>query len=153
MQKTKTFAMVKPGAVHRGLIGEIIKRFENKGLNIVGMKMLCVTKAQASEHYKVHIAKPFYNNLVEYIMSAPVVVLVIEGENAIEIVRKMAGDTNPLNSAPGTIRGDYSADIENNIIHTSDGVDTAKREINIYFKAEEIIEYNRVIEEWSFGKE
>lgn len=151
MDKTKTFAMVKPGAVHRGLIGEIIKRFENKGLNIVGMKMICVSKEQALAHYDVHKDKPFFKDLVNYIMSAPVVTLVIEGENVIEIVRKMAGDTNPLNSVPGTIRGDYSADIENNIIHTSDGEQTAAKEISIYFTKEEIIEYSRVIEKWSFG--
>ncbi len=147
--KTKTFAMIKPGAIHRGLAGEIIKRFEHRGLSIVGMKIINVTEKQAKEHYQVHESKPFYPNLVSYIMSGPVIVLVIKGENVIELVRNMAGKTDPIQALPGTIRGDFSADIQNNIIHTSDSPETAVHEIGIYFAENEIIDYKRVTDNWS----
>lgn len=150
MVYNQTFAMIKPGSVHRGLVGNIISRFEHKGLTIIGMKMIKVTREQAFEHYSAHKDKPFFNNLIECITSAPVVALVIQGENAIDLVRIMAGSTNPLESLPGTIRGDYSANIENNIIHTADSVDSAKREINIYFSKKEIQEYKRITEKWAF---
>lgn len=147
---SKTFTMIKPGAVQRGLVGEIIKRFETKGLNIVALKIINVTDEQAEQHYSVHKDKSFYPQLVEYITSGPVVVMMIEGENAVELVRKMAGDTNPLKSSPGTIRGDFSADIENNIIHTADSLENAARECSIYFNSEEILEFQRVTDPWAF---
>lgn len=153
MKHEVTFAMIKPGAVHRGLIGDIIRRFEYRGLSIIGMKFIQVTEEQACEHYKEHEGKSFYPRLISYIQSGPVVVLAIYGENAITLVRKMAGATNPLEAIPGTIRGDYSADIENNIIHTSDAKETATRELSIYFSADEILDYQRVTNAWSFEYE
>lgn len=148
-----TFAMIKPGAVHRGLIGDIIRRFEYRGLNIVGMKLIQVNEEQACEHYKEHEGKSFYPRLISYIQSGPVVVLAIYGENAVSLVRKMAGATNPLEAQSGTIRGDYSADIENNIIHTSDAAETATRELGIYFHKNEILDFQRVTNIWSFEYE
>ncbi len=145
----QTFAMIKPGAVQRGLAGTIINRFEQRGLNIVGLKLINVSEKQAKEHYEVHRDKPFYNDLVNYIMSGPVMVLVISGENAVELVRNMAGNTDPLKALSGTIRGDFSADIQNNIIHTSDSLVNAEKEINIYFNTNEIINYQRVIRNWT----
>lgn len=153
MKHEVTFAMIKPGAIHRGLIGDIIRRFEYRGLSIIGMKLIQVTEEQAREHYKEHEGKSFYPRLISYIQSGPVVVLAIYGENAVALVRKMAGATNPLEAIPGTIRGDYSADIENNIIHTSDAKETAERELAIYFKEEEVLDYQRVTNIWSFEYE
>lgn len=153
MNHEVTFAMIKPGAIHRGLIGDIVRRFEYRGLNIVGMKLVQVSEEQAKAHYKEHEGKPFYPRLISYIQSGPVVVLAIYGENAITLVRKMAGATNPLEAVPGTIRGDYSADIENNIIHTSDAKETAERELAVYFNKSEIIDFQRVTNSWSFEYE
>lgn len=150
MKYEKTFALIKPGAVHRGLIGEILTRFERRGLNIVGMKFLQVSEEQAMQHYHVHQDKPFFKDLVEYIQSGPVVAVVLCGEHAVTLVRQMAGATDPTKALSGTIRGDYSADIENNIIHTSDAKETADYEIGIYFDADEIIDYERVTNNWSF---
>lgn len=146
----KTFAMVKPGAVHRGLIGDIIKRFENRGLNIVGLKLIQVSEEQAKQHYQEHLGKDFYSSLVEYITSSPVVVLAISGPSAIQLVRNMAGLTDPIKAQPGTIRGDFSAHISNNIIHTSDSVESANRELGIYFSDQDIIDYHRITDGWSF---
>ena len=146
----KTFVMIKPGAVHRGLAGEIIKRFEQRGLSIMALKMIMVTQDQASLHYKVHVEKPFYNSLVNYITSGAVFVMVVYGENACQLVRNMAGATNPLDSIPGTIRGDFSADLENNIIHTSDSIDNAMFEMGIYFDNSEILDYHRITDKWAF---
>lgn len=153
MKHQVTFAMVKPGAVHRGLIGEIIRRFENRGLSIVGMKLIQVSESQARDHYMEHAEKSFYSRLISYVQSGPVVVMAIYGENAVALVRQMAGATNPLEAIPGTIRGDFSADIENNIIHTSDCVETAERELAIYFNDGEIIDFERITNAWSFEYE
>lgn len=153
MKHETTFAMIKPGAVHRGLIGDIIRRFEYRGLSIVGMKLIQVTEEQAKRHYEEHAEKAFYPRLVSYVQSGPVVVLAIYGENAITLVRKMAGATNPIEAVPGTIRGDYSADIENNIIHTSDSTETASRELAIYFNEAEIVDFERITNMWSFEYE
>ena len=146
----KKFVMIKPGAVHRGLAGEIIKRFEQRGLSIMALKMVMVTQEQASVHYQVHQEKPFYQSLVNYITSGPVIVMVVYGENACKLVRNMAGATNPLDSIPGTIRGDFSADLENNIIHTSDSLDNAIFEMGIYFDNNEILDYHRITDHWAF---
>lgn len=153
MIRNRTFMMIKPGAIHRGLVGDIINRIERKGLNINAIKMIKVNNEQAKLHYIEHQDKPFYNDLIEYIKSDPVIVMAIEGEEAVALVRKLAGNTNPLESSPGTIRGDYSADIENNIIHTSDAPETAKRELEIYFDENEFIDYHRITEKWSFNFE
>lgn len=134
-----TFAMIKPNAVTRGFIGDIIARFEKKGLTISAMKLINVTDEQAKAHYACHEGKPFYEGLLKSVKAGPVVVMAITGHEAIKIVRLMAGATNPLESQPGTIRGDFSCDMKLNCIHTSDSIDSAKYELGIYFKDEEIV--------------
>jgi nucleoside-diphosphate kinase len=148
MQKERTFAMIKPDAVQRGFIGEIISRFEKKGIKVVAMKMVSVDRALAEKHYGVHKGKPFFEPTVTYITSAPVVAMVLEGINAIEMVRAMTGATDPQKAAMGTIRGDYGQFIGRNIIHASDGKDTAKFEIDLWFTPKEIAHYTRIDEEW-----
>lgn len=152
MKHEITFAMIKPGATQRGFIGDILTRFEDKGLSIIGLKMINVSKEQAHEHYKMLSDKPFFNDLVEMIMSSPCVVMVLSGNQAIDIVRMMAGDTDPLKALPGTIRGDFSCDIQNNIIHTSDSLENVIREIEIYFTADELLEYEKELNKWSFSE-
>jgi nucleoside-diphosphate kinase len=148
MQKERTFVMIKPDAVQRGFIGEIINRFEKKGLKIVAMKFVSVSKELAEKHYGIHKGKPFFKPTVEYITSSPVVAIVLEGINAINMVRTMMGKTNPQDAAMGTIRGDLGQFIGRNIVHGSDGPDTAEFEINLWFKPEEISNYKRIDEVW-----
>jgi nucleoside-diphosphate kinase len=148
MSNKKTFVMIKPDGLQRGFIGEIISRFEKKGLKIVAMKLVSVSKELAEKHYGIHKGKPFFEPTVQYIMSSPVIAMVLEGNNAIDMVRTMMGKTNPQNAAPGTIRGDYGQFIGRNIIHGSDGPDTADFEINLWFKPEEIAKYKRIDEVW-----
>jgi nucleoside-diphosphate kinase len=148
MQKERTFAMIKPDAVQRGFIGEIISRFEKKGIKIVAMKMVAVNRALAEKHYGVHKGKPFFEPTVKYITSSPVVAMILEGVNVIEMVRGMTGATDPQKAAMGTIRGDFGQFIGRNIIHASDGKETAKFEINLWFTPEEIVEFTRIDEEW-----
>jgi len=148
MQKEQTFAMIKPDAVQRGFVGEIISRFERKGIKLVAMKMVSVNRALAEKHYGVHKGKPFFEPTVKYITSSPVVAMVLEGINVIEMVRGMTGATDPQKAAMGTIRGDFGQFIGRNIIHASDGKDTAKFEINLWFTPEEITRYTRIDEEW-----
>ena len=148
MEKERTFVMIKPDAVQRGLAGDIIKRFEKKGIKIVAMKLVSVDRALAEKHYGVHKGKPFFEPTVEYITSSPVIAMVLEGYNAIEMVRKMMGATDPLKAELGTIRGDYGQFIGRNIVHGSDGPDTAKFEINLWFKPDEIADYQRIDEDW-----
>ena len=132
-----TLVLLKPDCVQRRLIGEIIGRFERKGLNIVAMKMLQVTPELSREHYAEHVSKPFYKNLEDFITSAPIVALAIEGLEAIRVVRDMLGATNGLKAAPGTIRGDLARDmgtkVVQNIVHGSDSTESAQREIKIFF--------------------
>jgi nucleoside-diphosphate kinase len=135
----QTFVLVKPGAVSRGLVGEILARFERKGLVIRAMKYLRLDRELAEEHYAEHRQKDFFSDLVSSITSGPVAAFVLEGPEAISLVRKMMGTTNPLAADPGTIRGDYGIDIEANIVHGSDGPASAEREITLYFTEEEII--------------
>jgi nucleoside-diphosphate kinase len=148
MQKERTFAMIKPDAVQRGFIGEIISRFEKKGIKIVAMKLVAVDRKFAEKHYGVHKGKPFFEPTVQYIISSPVVAMVLEGSNVIEMVRGMTGATDPQKAAMGTIRGDFGQFIGRNIIHASDGKDTAQFEINLWFSAEEIAQYQRIDEIW-----
>jgi len=148
MEKQRTFVMIKPDGVQRGFIGEIITRFEKKGLKLIAMKMVSVSKDLAEKHYGVHKGKPFFEPTVKYITSSPVVAMVLEGFNAIDLVRNMMGKTNPADATPGSIRGDYGQFIGRNIVHGSDGEDTAKFEINLWFKPEEISEYSRIDENW-----
>ena len=148
MTKERTFVMIKPDAVQRGFVGEIISRFEKKGVKVVAMKMVSVSKELAEKHYGIHKGKSFFEPTVQYITSSPVVALVLEGKNAIEMVRGMMGKTNPQGAAMGTIRGDYGQFIGRNIVHGSDGPDTAEFEINLWFKPKEISSYTRIDEEW-----
>jgi nucleoside-diphosphate kinase len=144
----RTFAMVKPDGVQRGLAGEIISRFESKGIKIVALKLMLISPELAEVHYGEHKGKPFFTDLVSFITSGPVVAMVLEGENIVPVVRSMMGATNPADSAPGTIRGDYAMTIDKNIIHGSDSPESAKREISIFFKEEEIVAYKKAAEEW-----
>jgi len=146
--KERTFVMIKPDAVQRGLIGEIIHRFEQRGLKIIAMKMISVDRKLAEKHYAVHKGKSFFEPTVRYITSSPVVAMVLEGINAIEMVRLMMGKTDPQQASPGTIRGDYGQFIGRNIIHGSDSKDTAEYEINLWFKPDEISDYTRIDEPW-----
>ena len=148
MQKERTFVMIKPDAVQRGLIGQIISRFERKGIKIVAMKLLSVDRELAEKHYEIHKGKSFFEPTVKYITSSPVVAIVLEGNNAIEMVRTMMGKTNPQKAELGTIRGDFGQFIGRNIVHGSDGSDTAKFEINLWFKKNEISDYHRIDEDW-----
>ncbi|HEC89344.1 MAG TPA: nucleoside-diphosphate kinase, partial [Thermoplasmatales archaeon] len=139
MVKRRTFVMIKPDGVQRGLVGEVISRFERKGIKIVGMKFMSVSGELAEKHYGVHRGKPFFEPTVKYITSSPVVAMVLEGENVIETVRRMMGKTDPMEAEIGSIRGDYGQFIGRNIIHGSDSVETAEFEINLWFKPEELI--------------
>ena len=140
--------MIKPDAVQRGLIGEIITRFERRGIKIVALKLVDVDRELAEKHYGVHRGKPFFEPTVAYITSSPVVAMVLEGENVIHMVRSMMGKTDPQEASPGTIRGDFGQFIGRNIVHGSDGADTASFEINLWFTKEELAEYTRVDEVW-----
>jgi nucleoside-diphosphate kinase len=148
MQKERTFVIIKPDAVQRGIIGDIISRFEKKGIKIVAIKMMSVERNLAEKHYGIHKGKPFFKPTVDYITSSPVVAIILEGYNVIEMVRNMMGKTDPQKAEMGTIRGDFGQFIGRNIIHGSDGIDTAKFEINLWFKKEEISEYKRIDEDW-----
>lgn len=148
--KEQTFLLLKPDAVQRGFVGRIISRFEEKGFKIVALKMLIVSQEQAARHYECHKEKPFYASLVSFITSAPTVAMVIEGDNAISISRKMMGVTSHLESIPGTIRGDYALDMRHNLIHGSDSLENYRHEVSVYFTAEEILTYGLIIENWIY---
>lgn len=145
----RTFVAVKPDGVERALIGEVVSRFEKRGLKLVGMKLLQVTKEMAETHYGEHKGKPFYEGLVTYITSAPVLGMVLEGKDAVTLARNVIGATNPANAAPGTIRGDLAVEIGRNIVHGSDSPESAKREIGIFFKESELLPaWNRTLDKW-----
>lgn len=146
----RTYLMVKPDGVQRGLAGEIIARFERKGFKIAALKMLRISRELAEKHYGEHVGKPFFESLVGFITSGPVVAMVIEGKDAVSAAREMMGATNPLKAAPGTIRGSYGIDIGRNIIHGSDSPESAQREIALFFKKEELLDYNREIDYWIY---
>jgi len=148
MTMEKTFVMIKPDGVQRGFIGEIISRFEKKGIKIVAMKMVSVDRKLAEKHYGIHKGKPFFEPTVKYIISSPVIAMVFEGENVINMVRTMMGKTDPQKADMGTIRGDLGQFIGRNIVHGSDGPDTAEFEINLWFKPEEISDYKKIDEDW-----
>ena len=136
MNIERTFVAIKPDAVQRGLMGKIITRFEEKGFKIIAMKMLEVTQEQAASHYAEHVGKPFYNGLVEFITSAPIVAMVVEGIDAVAEVRHILGATNPSNADVGSMRADFSPVMSCNCVHASDSVDSAKREMAIYFNVD-----------------
>jgi len=139
MELERTYAMVKPDGVKRGLTGEVVRRLERKGFRIVGMKLMQIPRETAERHYGEHQGKAFFEGLVSFITSGPVVAMVVEGENAILEWRKMMGATNPKDAAPGTIRGDFASTIDENVAHGSDAPETAEREIGIFFKPEELL--------------
>ncbi len=145
----RTLVIIKPDAVQRGLIGEIVGRLERRGLRIVGMKMIQIDTALAERHYAIHKGKPFYEPLVQYITSAPVVVMVLEGKKTIEIVRRTMGATNPVEAAPGTIRADFGVEIGRNLVHGSDGPETAAFEVDLFFGGE-LLAYTRETDRWIF---
>ena len=150
----RTFVAIKPDGVKRGLIGKIWERFENKGFKIVAMKLLQVTPEMAARHYEEHQGKPFYNRLVHYITSGPIVAMVVEGYEAVESVRHMVGATSPLKADMGTIRADFAQIMEYNVVHASDSLDSAQREIGIYFKPEEIYDnWQSMLEMITFEEE
>ncbi|KZE38058.1 nucleoside-diphosphate kinase [Bhargavaea cecembensis] len=144
----KTFLMVKPDGVQRNLIGEIVSRFEKKGFQLAGAKLMQIPQELAEQHYGEHKERPFFGELVEFITSGPVFAMVWEGENVISTARLMMGATNPKESAPGTVRGDYAVTVGKNIIHGSDSPESAEREINLFFKQEELVSYEKQINNW-----
>lgn len=144
----RTFIAIKPDGVQRQLIGEIICRFETKGFTLVGLKFMKVSRELAEQHYDVHREKPFFSGLVEFITSGPVTAMVWEGDGVIAAARKMIGATNPLSAEPGTIRGDFGVNIGRNLIHGSDAVETAQREIELWFKAQELVDWQPTLSGW-----
>jgi nucleoside-diphosphate kinase len=146
----RTFIAIKPDGVQRGLVGEIIRRFENKGFTLVGLKQLQVSRELAESHYDVHRERPFFGGLVDFITSGPVVAMVWEGDGVVASARQIIGATNPLTSAPGTIRGDFGVNIGRNLIHGSDAVETAQREIALWFKDDELVSWTPTISTWLY---
>jgi nucleoside-diphosphate kinase len=146
----RTLIIVKPEGVQRGLIGNVISRFEQRGLKLVGLKLIQIAPELAEQHYGVHKGKPFYAGLVKHITSGPVVVGVLEGPKAISVVRTTMGATNAAEATPGTIRGDYALEIGFNIVHGSDGPETAATEIDLFFKPEELLSYKLDTDRWVF---
>lgn len=146
----KSFVMMKPDAVARRLMGKVLTRFEEKGLKIVAMKLISIDEDLAKNHYGEHKDKPFFNDLVSYITSSPSLAMVIEGDDAISLIRKIVGATNPKEADLGTIRGDYAMDMGRNIIHASDAPESAEREISLFFEESEIYEYNMSDNIWLY---
>jgi nucleoside-diphosphate kinase len=148
----RTFAMLKPDTVQRGLIGKVLARLERKGFRIAALKLIQVTEEQARRHYAVHEGKSFYPGLVRYIMSSPVVALVLDAPDAVSQLRLCVGATRPNEAEPGSIRGDFGVDISNNIIHASDSPENAAYEISVYFTPAEILSYQRASDGWLAGE-
>ncbi|MCH7617473.1 MAG: nucleoside-diphosphate kinase [Chloroflexi bacterium] len=148
--RERTLVLVKPDGIQRGLAGEIVSRLESRGLRIVGLRMLRVNEALAKRHYAEHEGKPFFDGLIAYITSSPIIAAVLEGTRAIEVVRKTIGATNPADADPGTIRGDLSVELGRNLIHGSDGPDSATREIALFFDESQLFDYERDVDRWIF---
>jgi len=146
LQTEQTFSFLKPETVMRGFVGEIISRFERKGLVLVAAKLIRMSVQQAQELYEVHKGKPFFQELVSHVTSGPVFVMVWEGPNAVAIVRNLVGATNPVNAAPGSIRGDFALTVTPNAIHAADSIENAKRELSIFFSSDEIVQYSKPTE-------
>ncbi len=144
----RTLVILKPDAVQRGLIGQITGRLEQRGIKLVGMRLIQIDDDLAARHYAVHKGKPFYDGLIKYITSSPVVVQVWEGKRVIEIVRRTCGATNPIDADLGTIRADFGVEIGRNLIHASDGPETAAYEIPLYFAEEELVTWSRASDPW-----
>ncbi len=148
MSNQRTLVLCKPDAVQRGLVGRIVARFERKGLKITGMKMLAVDEKLASRHYAEHLEKAFYPELRDFITSSPVIAMAIEGENAVEVVRNLMGVTNPQEAASGTIRGDFGLNLTKNLVHGSDSLASAEREVDLFFEPDELFDYELTMREW-----
>ncbi len=146
----KSLVLIKPDAVQRGLAGEIISRLERKGLKIVAMRMLRMDEAMARRHYAIHEGKAFFDDLVRFIVSGPIIAIVFQGRHAVDAVRQMAGATDPARAQTGTIRGDLGMDIGHNLIHGSDSLENASDEIDLFFTAEDILSYDRETDRWIY---
>lgn len=146
----RTFLAIKPDGVQRGLVGKIISRLEEKGFKLIAMKFMLVSEELAKKHYGEHKDKPFFKGLVSFITSGPIIAMIWEGKNVINAVRKMMGKTNPLEAELGTIRGDFAIDIGRNVVHGSDGEESAKREISIFFNENEMVNWNREVHKWIY---
>lgn len=146
----QTLVLIKPDAVARGLIGKITSMIEEKGLKISAMKLMRLSDAKAKEHYKEHVGKPFFEPLISFITSSPLVAMVVEGRDAIKVTRALSGATNPMNAAFGTVRGRFALETGRNVMHTSDGEKSAKREIAVFFDESEILSYETVHEKWLY---
>lgn len=144
----RTLIIFKPDAMNRQLVGRILGRFEDRGLRIAALKLQQSPRAQVERHYEVHRGKPFHGSLVEFMTAGPVIVGVLEGPSAVAVVRNMLGATNGLNAPPGTIRGDFGLDQQYNLVHASDSPETARQEIELFFKPEEVVSYERVTDRW-----
>ena len=146
----RSLVLIKPDAIQRGLAGEIISRMEKKGLKIVAMKMLHMDEKLAQRHYAIHKGKAFFNGLVNFITSSPIIAIVFQGKNAVEIIRQMMGETDPVKARSGTIRGDFGIDIGHNLVHGSDSLENASKEIELFFKKNEILDYDRELDTWLY---
>lgn len=144
----RTLVLIKPDAVQRGLIGDITSRLENKGLRISGMKLMRISEELAGRHYGEHVGKPFFDSLVNFITSSPIVALAVDGENAVMVVRNVMGATNPQDASNGSIRGDLGLSIGMNLIHGSDSVTSSERELALFFDESELLNYDRDIDKW-----
>lgn len=150
MKRERTLVLVKPDGVQRGLIGEIIARLERRGLKLVAAKFMQVSRELAEQHYAVHKGKPFYEGLIAYITSAPVMAMVWEGPNAVAVVRQTMGATRPTEAAPGTIRHDFGLEIGRNLTHASDSPENGEKEVALWFKPEELVSWSRDLDKWIF---
>ena len=144
----RSLVLLKPDTVQRGLVGEVVSRLERRGLKIVAMKLMTISRELANRHYDAHVGKPFFEGLVSFITSGPVVAMVLEGEDAVSLVRATMGATDPRDSGPGTVRGDLAISIGRNLIHGSDSEEAAVREIDLFFSADELVDYGRDTERW-----
>lgn len=146
----RSLVLIKPDAIQRALAGQIISRLERKGLKIVAMKMLHMDKELARRHYAIHEGTVFFDDLIGFITSSPLIAIVFQGENAVEIIRQMMGETDPAKASSGTIRGDFGIDIGHNLVHGSDSLENASKEIDLFFSAEEIFDYDRDLDTWIY---
>jgi len=146
----RTLVLVKPDGVQRGLIGEVIKRLERRGLRLVGAKFMSVSQELAETHYGIHKGQPFYEGLIQYITSAPIMAMVWEGPNAIAAVRQTMGSTRPTEAAPGSIRHDFALEVGRNLTHASDTVENGEKEVELWFKSQELVTWGRSVDPWIF---
>jgi nucleoside-diphosphate kinase len=146
----RSLVLIKPDAIQRALAGQIISRLERKGLKIVAMKMLHMDKNLARRHYAIHKGKAFFDDLVSFITSSPLIAIVFQGENAVQVIRQMMGETDPAKAPSGTIRGDFGIDVEHNLVHGSDSPQNACKEIDLFFSVEEIVDYDRELDTWIY---